>query len=120
MQITEIRPSPGKGRGVFALRCFEAGELIERAPVVVIPEGQWEKFEKTILFNATFVQSEKKLLKSEKNECHERKAKAVAKRRCQNVTNNLNRESVQQRRSTRHRPGVRPKPKHEHRLARSA
>jgi SET domain-containing protein len=54
IQITEIRPSPGKGRGVFALRPIAAGELIERAPVVVIPEGQWEKFEKTILFNYYF------------------------------------------------------------------
>ncbi len=28
---------PGKGRGVVALRPFAAGELIERAPVVIVP-----------------------------------------------------------------------------------
>lgn len=49
-----VRPSPGKGRGIFATQLIPAGATIERAPVVVIPEGQWEKFEKTILFHYYF------------------------------------------------------------------
>ena len=30
----EIRPSPGRGRGIFALRNFQAGEEITLAPVI--------------------------------------------------------------------------------------
>ncbi|SIN72323.1 hypothetical protein SAMN05444166_0438 [Singulisphaera sp. GP187] len=33
----EVRRSPGKGRGVFARRRIEAGEVIERVPVLVVP-----------------------------------------------------------------------------------
>lgn len=56
MQVAHlvIRPAPGKGRGVFTTRPIARGALIEQAPVVVIPEGQWEKFEKTILFHYYF------------------------------------------------------------------
>jgi SET domain-containing protein len=32
-----IRHFPGKGRGVVALRRFQAGESIERPPVIVVP-----------------------------------------------------------------------------------
>jgi SET domain-containing protein len=35
--MLSVRPSPGKGRGVFAERRFAQGELIERAPVLVLP-----------------------------------------------------------------------------------
>ncbi|MDZ8085004.1 MAG: SET domain-containing protein [Nostoc sp. DedQUE12b] len=40
-----------KGRGVFAQKHFLKGELIERAPVVVIPAEQVEFLDKTILGN---------------------------------------------------------------------
>jgi SET domain-containing protein len=43
----EVRDSPGRGRGVFALRAFRRGELIDRVPVLVIPGEQWEHVEKT-------------------------------------------------------------------------
>ena len=33
----EVRRSPGKGRGVFARRRIQAGEVIERVPVLVVP-----------------------------------------------------------------------------------
>ena len=39
----------GKGRGVFADRRFAKGELIERAPVAVVPTCQWYYIEKTLL-----------------------------------------------------------------------
>jgi len=43
--------SNGRGRGVFALKNFLAGEVIERAPVIIIPCDQWHATEKTILYN---------------------------------------------------------------------
>lgn len=49
---------PGKGRGVFAQRQIHGGELIERAPVIVVPAGQWEAMDKTILFEYFFAWGE--------------------------------------------------------------
>jgi uncharacterized protein len=49
-----IAESPGKGRGVFAGQPIPAGALIERAPVIVIPTGQWERVDKTVLFDYFF------------------------------------------------------------------
>src|SRR5450432_3007553 len=43
-----------KGRGVFAQRAFGPGELIETAPVLVIPAQEWAHIEPTILFHYTF------------------------------------------------------------------
>lgn len=37
--LVEVRRVRGKGRGVFARRWIAAGEVIERAPVVVLPES---------------------------------------------------------------------------------
>jgi SET domain-containing protein len=54
----EIRHSPGKGRGVFALRPIPAGTLIERAPVLIVRAGQWEGMERTILFDYFFAWQE--------------------------------------------------------------
>lgn len=34
---------PGKGRGVFAARSIEVGELIETAPVIIIPPEQTDR-----------------------------------------------------------------------------
>jgi SET domain-containing protein len=34
-----VRESPGRGRGVFAVRPFAEGEVVERAPVVVFPRA---------------------------------------------------------------------------------
>jgi SET domain-containing protein len=47
------------GRGMFASRSFLKGELIERAPVVVINEKQWPAAEKTILSDYAFDWGEK-------------------------------------------------------------
>ncbi len=44
-----VGPTPGKGKGVFALQRFSQGELIERAPVIVLPDPQWEQIENTLL-----------------------------------------------------------------------
>ncbi|MEZ4387015.1 MAG: SET domain-containing protein [Candidatus Krumholzibacteriia bacterium] len=45
----EIREVPGKGRGVFALRDFAPGQAIERAPVVVLKDSQYELLNHTTL-----------------------------------------------------------------------
>jgi hypothetical protein len=43
-----------KGRGVFARRPIRAGEVIERAPVLVVPAADWKAMEKTVAYNYTF------------------------------------------------------------------
>lgn len=41
----------GKGRGIFAQKQFAKGEIIERAPVIVIPGVQEDLADKTVLYN---------------------------------------------------------------------
>jgi SET domain-containing protein len=57
-QRLSIDHSPGKGRGVFAQTRLLAGTLIERAPVIVVPAGQWEYMDKTVLFDYYFAWGE--------------------------------------------------------------
>lgn len=38
-----------KGRGVIATKNIKKGEVIERAPVIVIPSKEWKHIKKTIL-----------------------------------------------------------------------
>lgn len=45
----EIRVSDGRGRGVFALRPFRPGEVIEQAPVIVLDDDQYELLNHTTL-----------------------------------------------------------------------
>ena len=49
----------GKGRGVVAGRRFEAGERIERVPVIVVPAEQRPMLEKTALFDYRFAWGER-------------------------------------------------------------
>jgi hypothetical protein len=44
-----VRLSPGKGRGVFAERDFAEGELVERAPTLLIPPEQRLPIRATVL-----------------------------------------------------------------------
>ncbi|MCL4860229.1 MAG: SET domain-containing protein [Caldilineaceae bacterium] len=53
-----IAESPGRGRGVFAQRQIHSGQLIERAPVIVVPAGQWEGMDRTVLFDYFFAWGE--------------------------------------------------------------
>lgn len=39
----------GKGRGVVATRNFEPGEVVERAPVIVLPEDPYDLLNRTTL-----------------------------------------------------------------------
>ena len=49
-----IRRVRGRGRCVFARRKIAAGEVIERAPVIVIPKRQWPSVKKSILEDYAF------------------------------------------------------------------
>ena len=49
-----VRDVKGKGRGVFALRDFKKGELIERCPVLVIPGRHSQYILKTKLDHYAF------------------------------------------------------------------
>lgn len=53
---TKLRlgPVPGKGRGVFATAPIAAGELFERAPVIISPDTEWPDLEKTQLYHYCF------------------------------------------------------------------
>src|SRR5205814_6466130 len=42
------------GRGVFAQRAFACGEVIERAPVIVIPASQLSDLDRTVLYDYYF------------------------------------------------------------------
>ena len=45
---------PGKGRGVQAGRTFAEGEVIDRAPVVVLSAREWALVEQTVLGQFAF------------------------------------------------------------------
>ncbi len=47
----KVLSSGPRGRGVVAQRAFRKGELIEAAPVLVIPEREWKALENTTLYN---------------------------------------------------------------------
>jgi len=46
------------GRGVFAVQAFLPGDLIEKAPVLVISPTDWACLEKTVLFSYTYAFSD--------------------------------------------------------------
>lgn len=49
-----IGTAAGRGRGVFAVRKILKGEVIERAPVIVIPKDEWPDLESTTLSDYAF------------------------------------------------------------------
>jgi hypothetical protein len=50
----EIRSDPQKGRGVFARQFIGAGELIEAAPVIVVPGSQCPALDGSVLHDYYF------------------------------------------------------------------
>ena len=50
-----VGASPGKGRGVFASRRIQAGDIIEEAPVVVLPGAEIEHLDRTVLQDYYFL-----------------------------------------------------------------
>lgn len=49
-----VGPSPGRGRGVFAMRRFAPGETIEVCPVIALPEADARKLDDTGLYDYYF------------------------------------------------------------------
>jgi len=49
-----IGPSPGRGRGVFAVRSFARDEVVEVAPVLVLPREQQASIGETVLDSYVF------------------------------------------------------------------
>jgi len=47
--MISVNDSPGRGRGVFADAPIQAGDVIERAPVLVLPDPQWLSLDTTEL-----------------------------------------------------------------------
>ena len=47
--MLEVRSHPKKGRGVFAVSRLACGEIIETAPVILIPAAEWPHIEPTVL-----------------------------------------------------------------------
>jgi uncharacterized protein len=50
----QLTVSGERGRGVVAIRNIARDEIIERAPIIVIPEEQWDMIEPTTLRNYVF------------------------------------------------------------------
>ena len=50
----EVRPAPGKGRGVFALRAFARGETVELAPVLALRPEDVDAAQATVLGSYVF------------------------------------------------------------------
>lgn len=53
--MIRVGDTPGKGRGIFALRKIAAGETIEEAPVVVVPESEVARLDATVLGDYYFL-----------------------------------------------------------------
>ena len=49
-----VAPSPGRGRGVFAMRQFEPGETIEVCPAIVLSEADARALDATRLYDYYF------------------------------------------------------------------
>jgi len=50
----EIRRSPGRGRGVFALERISPGTVIETAPVIILPAEECPALDQTIIYDYYF------------------------------------------------------------------
>ena len=50
----EVHAMPGKGRGIFAGNNILKDDVIERSPVILIPEPDWAQIQDTILYNYVF------------------------------------------------------------------
>ena len=53
--MISIAHSEGKGRGVFAAKKFRSGEIIEQAPVIVIPGRELQHIKDTVLNDYYFI-----------------------------------------------------------------
>ena len=49
-----MRNTDKYGRGIFTDRYIKKGELIEEAPVIIIPKQEWKQMRKSVLLNYVF------------------------------------------------------------------
>ncbi|SES16200.1 SET domain-containing protein [Salipaludibacillus aurantiacus] len=52
--MLEVKQSTEKGRGVFTLKSFKKGEIIEKAPVIIIPKSELRAIMTTVLVDYFF------------------------------------------------------------------
>jgi SET domain-containing protein len=60
LSILEIKKSPKRGRGVFAMADIKAGVVIEISPVIVLSAKERKIVEQTLLFDYIFEWGENK------------------------------------------------------------
>ncbi|MBC7531172.1 MAG: SET domain-containing protein-lysine N-methyltransferase [Oligoflexus sp.] len=58
----DIKVSKGKGRGVFAVRKYRAGEIIESVPALLVPKADVDALTTTFLGHYMFTTDNKKNL----------------------------------------------------------
>ena len=54
-----VKKSPGKGRGVFAGKDFNKGQIIERCHVIILPKKEMDTLDKTLLYDYYFLWGKK-------------------------------------------------------------
>ena len=59
--------SPKKGKGVFAKKIIKKGTIIDKAHVIPIPNKDWEKIGKTVLYNYCYIWEDPATLPEFKN-----------------------------------------------------
>ncbi len=52
--LVEIRPSPERGRGLFAREAIAPGTLIEAAPIIILPSPQCSALDRTVIYDYYF------------------------------------------------------------------
>ncbi|PYZ92131.1 SET domain-containing protein-lysine N-methyltransferase [Salipaludibacillus keqinensis] len=54
LRVLEVKQSPGKGRGVFTLKPYRKGDIIEKAPVIIIPKSDLRAIMVTVMVDYFF------------------------------------------------------------------
>jgi SET domain-containing protein len=54
IRLPELKLTEKKGRGVFATCDYKKNDIIERAPVILIPYHQWETMAESIIGDYTY------------------------------------------------------------------
>src|ERR1700744_5301666 len=54
-QLIGVRNFAGKGRGIVALADIPAGTVLERCPVLVVPEADRRKTDRTVIFTYVYM-----------------------------------------------------------------
>ncbi len=62
MKSMVIKNTDKYGRGIFAHCDRKKGELIEEAPVIIIPKQEWQQMRESVLFNYVFRWGEDKAI----------------------------------------------------------